>query len=70
MCAAFSERDDITSPKQESDLLIAWVSFNLSPVDPEDDSLSDPARSIRLRVDSLVSCVTLLIPLIVRLNTL
>jgi len=36
---------------------MAWVSFNLSPVAPDWDNLSEPAKSIRFKVPSHVSSV-------------
>ena len=51
-------------------LLMAWVSFRRSPDAPEDDSLSDPARSMRLRTPSHFSSVSLLTPDSFRMKTL
>jgi hypothetical protein len=39
-----------TSEREESDLLMAWVSFNLLPVAPDRNSRSEPAKSTRWRV--------------------
>ena len=45
-------RQEITLPKTDSDLLMALPSFNLSPVAPVEEDLSEPARSTRLMSDT------------------
>ena len=47
----------ITSARELRLLLIAWVSFKRSPVDPDEESLSDPARSIKFKTPSHFSSV-------------
>lgn len=60
----------MTSPRLLKLLLIACVSFKRSPVAPESASLSEPAKSTRLRTPVHVSLADLLKPANRRVNTL
>ena len=62
-------RAKMTLLRFERELLIAVVSFIRSPSEPEDLSLSDPARSTRLRLPTHDSLVLLFCPWIFRMNT-
>ena len=70
MCASLFDNAKITSPKQLKLLLIACVSLSRSPVEPEEDKRSLPARSIKFKIPSLVSSVSVLVPLSFIVNTL
>lgn len=59
----------ITSPKQLKLLLMFCVSFFRSPSAPDDLSLSEPAKSTKLRVPSEVSPVVLLWPISLSMKT-
>ena len=62
-------RAKMTLLRFERELLIAVVSFIRSPSEPEDLSLSDPARSTRLRLPTHDSFVLLLCPWIFSMKT-
>ena len=64
------DNEVITSAKELKLLLIACVSLRRSPVDPEDDSRSEPARSIKFKVPSNDSSVIEFFPEILRVKTL
>ena len=62
-------RARMTLLRFERELLMAMVSFIRTPSEPEDLSLSDPARSTRLRLPTHDSLVLLFCPWIFRMNT-
>jgi hypothetical protein len=60
----------ITSPNELRLLLIACVSLSRSPTEPDKDSLSEPARSIKFKIPDDRSPVFLFSPVSCNVNTL
>lgn len=55
-------REAMTSPREESDLLMLTISLKASPVDPDLSTLSDPAKSTNDKVALTCSFVIVFIP--------
>lgn len=66
----FKPKEVITSPRLLRLLLIYWVSFKRSLVVAESDKRSEPARSMRLMIPSLLSLVFSLTPASLSVKTL
>ena len=57
ICEDFpSTKDEITLPNAVSDKLILIPSFNVYPVAPVLDDLSEPAKSTKLSLPALIFC--------------